>query len=201
MFYLLLNKLFYHHPFIKEKTLCRNEFKNYRTISNLSVLSKILEKIVAKRLNAHIEEQLLSTNVQSAYKRFHSTETALLKIHNDTILNMDNGKATTLTLLDLSAAFDNIDNSTLLERLNGYFGISGTVFHWFKSYISNIQKRVHIDGSLSCPQYLHFGVPQGSVLGPFLFCLYTTSICQIITIHDVSRHMYADDTQVYIELS
>ena len=114
---------------------------------------------------------------------------------------MDNGKVTALTLLDLSAAFDTIDYSTLLERLYGHFGISGTVFQWFKSYISNRQQRVHIDGSLSCLQDLHFGVPQGSVLGPLLFCLYTTSISQIVTNHDVSHHMYADDTQVYIELS
>ena len=64
-----------------------------------------------------------------------------------------------------------------------------------------IQQRIHIDGSLSCPQDLHFGVPQGSVLGPFLFCLYTTSTSKILTTHDVSHHMYADDTQVYIELS
>ena len=132
-------------PLIKKKTLCRNEFKNYRPISNLSFLSKILEKIVAKRLNAHIEEHLLSNHVQSSYKRFHSTETALLKIHNDIICNMDNGKVTALTLLDLSAALDTI--------------------------------------------------------GPILFCLYTTSISQMINTHDVSHHMYADDAQVYIELS
>ena len=117
---------------IKKKTLCRNELKNYHPISNLSFLSKILEKIVAKRLNAHIEEQLLSNHEQSAYKRFHSTETALLTIHNDIICNMDNGKVTTLKLLDLSAAFDAIDHLTLLERLHGHFGISGIVFHWFK---------------------------------------------------------------------
>ena len=114
---------------------------------------------------------------------------------------MDNGKVTALTLLDLSAAFDTIDHSTLLERLHGHFGISDAVFRWFKSYISNRQQRVHIDGSLSCTQDLHFGIPQGSVLGPFLFCLYTMSISQIITTHDVSHHMYADDTQVCIELS
>ena len=70
-------------PLIKKKTLCRIEFKNYRPISNLSFLSKVLEKIVTKRLNAHIEEQLSSHHVQSAYKHFHSTETAILKIHND----------------------------------------------------------------------------------------------------------------------
>ena len=188
-------------PLIKKKTLCRNEFKNYRPISNLSFLSKILEKIVAKRLNAHIEEHMLSNHVQSSYKRFHSTETALLKIYNDIICNMDNGKVTALTLLDLSAAFDTIDHATLLERLHGHLSISGTVLQWFKSYISNRQQRVHIDGSLSCPQDLHFGVPQGSVLGPSLFCLYTTSISKIITTHDISHQMYADDTHVYIELS
>ena len=129
-----------------------------------------MKKIVAKRLNAHIEEHLLSNYVQSAYKRFHSTETALLKIHNDIICNMDNGKVTALTLLDLSAAFDTIDHAALLERRHGHFGISGIVLQWIKLYISNRQQRVHIDGSLSCPQDLPFGVPQVSVLGPFLFC-------------------------------
>ena len=70
---------------------------------------------------------------------------------------------------------------------------------WF--FADYASQDLHIDGSLSCPQDLRFGVPQGSVLGPFLFCLYTTSISQIITTHDVSHHMYADDTQVYLELS
>ena len=126
----------------------------------------------------------------------------LLKIHNDKICNMDNGKVTALTLLDMSAAFYTIDHSTLLERLHAHFGISGTVFQWFKSYISYRQQQIfHIDGPLSCPQYLHFGVSQWSVLGPFRLCLYTTSISQIITTHEVSHHMYADDTHVYIEIS
>ena len=122
-------------------------------------------------------------------------------MHNDIICNMDNDKVTALTLLDLSAAFDTIDHATPLERLHGHFDIYCTVLQLFKSYISNRQQRVHIVGSLSCTQDLHFGVPQGSVLGSFLFCLYTTSISQIITTHDVSHHMYADDTQVYIEIS
>ena len=133
--------------------------------------------------------------------RTKKTLAYIICTHNYIICNMGNGKVTSLTLLDVSAAFDTIGHSTLLERLHGHFGISGAVFHWFKSYISNRQQCVHIDRSLSCPQNLHFGVPQGSVLGPFLFCLYTTSISQIITTHDVSHHMYADDTQVYIELS
>ena len=178
-------------PLIKKKTLCRNEFNNYRPISNLSFLSKILEKIVAKRLNSHIEEQLLSNHVQSAYKHFNSTETALLKIHNDIICNVGNGKIIALTLLDLPAVFDTIDHSTILERLHGHFGIFGTVVQWFKSYISNRQQRVHIDGSLSCPQDLYFGVPQ--------VCPWPFSVLFIHNVtHDVSHHMYADDIQVYI---
>ena len=159
-------------PPIKKKTLCRNEFKNYGPISNLSFLSKTLEKIVAKRLNAHTEELLLSNHVQSAYKRFHSTETALLKIHNDIICNMDNDKVTALTLLYLSAAFDTIDHSTLLERLHGHFGISGTVFKWFKSYISNRPQRVHIHGSLSCPHIFISASHRG--LSSALFCFVYT---------------------------
>ncbi len=117
----------------------------------------------------HIEEHLLSNHVQSAYKRFHSTETALLKIHNDILCNMDNGKVTALTLLDLSAAFDTIDNASLLERLHGHFGISCAVLQWFKSYISNRQQRVHIDGSLSYPQDLHLA----------LFCFVYTQSRQV----------------------
>ena len=144
--------------------------------------------------NEHIRG---TTRVTRASKRNHRKMIELvLACHNDIICNMDNGKVTALTLLDLSVAFDTIDHSTFLERLHGHFGISGTVFQWFKSYFSNRQQRVHIDGSLSCPQDLHFGVPQG----PFLFCLYTTSMSQIINTHGVSIHMYADDTQVYIEL-
>ena len=112
---------------LQKQTLCKDDLRNYRPISNLSFLSKILEKVVANRLHEHIYNHHLSNDLQSAYKRFHSTETALLKIHNDIVDNMDNGKVTALTLLDLSAAFDTIDHSILLQRLHRYFGISGPV--------------------------------------------------------------------------
>ena len=175
------------------------------------------QHIIFTNIMNHFDYHSVLTDRQHGFRSKHSTESQLIitthdlaqslnnklqvDIHNDIICNMDNGKVTALTLLDLSAAFDTIDHSALLERLHVHFSISGTVFQWFKSYISNRQQRVHIDGSLSCPQDLHFGVPQGSVLDPFLFCLYTTSISQMINTHDVSHHMYADDTQVYIELS
>ena len=116
---------------------------------------------------------------------------------------MDNGKVTALTLLDLSAAFDTIDHSILLQRLHRYFGISGPALRWFKSFLSDRHQTINISGTLShiSPQHLPFGVPQGSVLGPVLFSLYTTSLSQVIANRNLSHHLYADDTQVYISLS
>ena len=137
------------NPLIKKQTLCKNDLRNYRPISNLSFLSKILEKVVANRLHEHIYNHHLSNDLQSAYKRFHSTETALLKIHNNIVDNMDNGKVTTLTLLDLSAAFDTIDHSILLQRLHRYFGISGPALRWFKSFLSDRYQSINISGTLS----------------------------------------------------
>ena len=100
-------------PLQKKPSLDRNILKNYRPVSNLSFISKLIEKVVAKQLNEFISrEGLLNVN-QSAYKSSHSTETALLKIQNDIAFSMDSGKAVALTLLDLSAAFDTIDHSLL----------------------------------------------------------------------------------------
>ena len=87
----------------------------------MSFISKILEKVVAKRLGSHIISNNLSNVFQSAYKKLHSTETALLKVHNDITLNMDNGRVTALTLLDLSAAFDTINHSILMDRLSVWY--------------------------------------------------------------------------------
>ena len=112
------------------------------------------------------------TAFQSAYRKHHSTESALLNIHNDILLNMANGSVTALTLLDLSAAFDTIDHTILLDRLNVYYGISELALSWFKSY--------QLGRTLSHPAVLQYGVPQGSVLGPILFSLYTNPISLII---------------------
>ena len=154
--------------------------------------------MVANRLHEHIYNHHLSNDLQSAYKRFHSTETSLLKIQNDIVDNMDNGKVTALILLDISVAFDTFDHLIFLQRLYIYFGISGPALRWFISYFSDRYQSINISGILSCPHHLSFGVPQGSGLGPVLFNLYTTSLSQIITNHNLSHHLYADDTQVYI---
>ena len=105
-------------------------------------------------------------------------------------------------LLDLSAAFDTIDHSTLLECLQRWFGVGGSVLKWFTSYLTARVQAVKIGSTLSDFCNLLFGVPQGSVLGPFLFSLYTTPLSSIISRHTgVKFHFYADDTQLYIHLA
>ena len=140
--------------------------------------------------------------LQSAYRKQHSTESALLKIHNDILLNMAKGSVTALTLLDLSAAFDTIDHTILLNRLNGYYGISELALGWFKSYLLGRTHSVKVGSTLSHPVALHYGVSQGSVLGPILFSLYANPISSIIHSHSsINYHFYADDTHLYIALS
>ena len=106
-------------PLLK-KTYLSKKLKKYRPVPNLSFISKILEKIVANRLQAHIKNNHLSNPLQSAYRKHHSTESALLKVHNDIIISMDKGEVTAITLLDLSAAFDTIDHATLTDRLSDW---------------------------------------------------------------------------------
>ena len=144
----------------------------------------------------------LMTAFQSVYRKHHSTESALLNIHNDILLNMAKGSVTALTLLDLSAAFDTIDHTVLLDTLNVYYVISKLALGWFKSYLSGKTHSVKVGSTLSHPAALQYGVPQGSVLGPILFSLYTNPISSVIHSHSsINHHFYADDTQLYITLS
>ena len=142
------------------------------------------------------------TAFQSVYRKHHSTESALLNVHNDILLNMAKGSVNALTLLDLSAAFDTIDHTIHLDRLNVYYGISELALGWFKSYLSGRTHSVKVGSTLSHPAPLQYGVPQGSVLGPILFSLYTNPISSIFHSHSsIDYHFYANDTQLYIALS
>ena len=184
-------------PLIKKPNLDPNNFKNYRPVSNLPFLSKILEKVVLKQLKKHLTSNDLIEKFQSAYRQNHSTETALVKIMNDLLLSCDDSKVSILALLDLSAAFDTIDHSILCDRLRSKFGITGTVLSWFNSYLTGRTMTVKVNGDSSQCYDLDFGVPQGSVLGPILYTLYTLTLGDVITSHSMHYHMYADDTQVY----
>ena len=101
-------------------------------------------------------------------------------------------------LLGLSAVFDIIDHNILLSRLSSWFGIHGTVLNWFKSYLSSCSFRVRWSGSQSSPHGSFYGVPQGSVLGPLLFILYTTPLSTLISSHSLNHHLYSDDTQIFL---
>lgn len=114
---------------------------------------------------------------------------------------MDGGKVTALTLLDLSAAFDTIDHGILLQRLEKWYGFSGVVISWLNSYLSDRLQSVKLDHCLSKKEILRSGVPQGSVLGPLLFTLYTGPLSHVIANQSVPHHLYADDTQLYISFS
>ena len=153
--------------------------------------------MVAKQLHDHLSQHQLYEKHQSAYRKRHSTETALTRVQNDILRAMDDSKATVLVLLDLSAAFDTVDHTFLLERLK-QFGISGTAESWFKSYLEDRAQKVHLHGSSSASSSLRFGVPQGSVLGPIVFTIYTIPLGEICRRHGVQYHLYADDTQLYV---
>ena len=176
-------------------------FKNFRPVSNLAFISKLVETVVAKQLRHYLNCNNLFPVFQSAYRQNHSTETALIKVMNDILLNMNNQRVTLLILLDLSAAFDTVDHDTMLRRLEYSFGIQGKALSWFASYLSGRTQRVMINESLSKPFKLECGVPQGSCLGPLLFTLYTSELFEIIKYPLPMIHCYADDSQVYISFS
>jgi hypothetical protein len=188
-------------PLLKKPSLSKDDLKNYRPVSNLSFISKVVERVISKRIQSHISSSKSANPCQSAYKQFHSTETALLKIHNDVLRSMDGGKVTALTLLDLSAAFDTIDHRILLDRLHTWFRISGPALDWFSSYLSDRSQQIKLGDTLSPSVLIPFGVPQGSVLGPVLFTLYTTPLSAVIEGHSIQHHLYADDSQLYISFS
>ena len=188
-------------PLLKKPSLSTDDLNNFRPISNLIFISKILEKVVASRIQFHLSSNSLSSSFQSAYRIFQSTETTLLKIHNDLILAMDRGEVTSLILLDLSAAFDTVDHSILLTRLQNWFGLDGLSLDWFSSYLSLRSQAVSINDSISAFSTLSCGVPQGSVLGPLLFTLYTTPLGSMISKNTLKYHLYADGTQLYISFT
>jgi hypothetical protein len=184
-------------PLLKKPDMDPADVKSYRPISNLSVLSKLLERLVARQLLDYLTTSKLLPELQSAYRACHSTETAVLKVLGDILHAVDHGDLACLTLLDLSAAFDTVDHDTLLRRLRETYGLHGNVHNWFTSYLGRRTQFVRRGGTRSLPTRVLYGVPQGSVLGPILFLLYTADLLELIKSHGLHPHLYADDTQVY----
>ena len=187
-------------PLLKKTGLDSDILKKYRPVSNLTFISKVIEKVISGRLNEHLINNSLFDPLQSAYRDKHSTETALIKVQNDILSALDAGSSAILLMLDLSAAFDTIDHDILLARLCNDYGITGNALEWFRSYLTGRIQRVVIEDSVSVDQELDFEVPQGSVLGPRIYCMYTKPVSDIIQRHGVCHHSYADDTQLYMTM-
>jgi len=184
-------------PLLKKPGSDKSEVKNYRPISNLSFVSKLMERCASHQLTSYLSTNKLIPCHQSAYRANHSTETALLKVYSDFVDAFDKGEITLLCMLDMSAAFDTVDHQILLERLEKTHGIEDGALEWLKSYLSDRVQTVVCGNNTSSVSEVDRGVPQGSVLGPLLFLLYTVDINKIIQSHGLHDHAYADDNQIY----
>ena len=165
-------------PIIKKTTLSHSNLSSYRPISQLSSISKTLERIVSAQLIHYITTNSIIDKFQSAYLPHRSTESALNLIINDLLISLDNKAPCYLVLLDLSSAFDTLNHDILSLRLNE-IGIHGHVHSWFMSFLSLRSSSVKINSSFSTSFISTHGVPQGSVLGPLLFIIYILPIQSI----------------------
>ena len=162
-------------PLLKKSTLDSGELKDYRPVSNLSLVSKLTKKVVAACLIVHLQRNNLQVPSQSAYKQYCSIETALLKGQNDILHILDKRKEAALLLLDLSAAFDTIDHGILLHTLQYEIGITGECLRYLKCSLKDRSQAVRISGKQTKDTRLTCGFLQGSVLVPLLFSKYTLS--------------------------
>ena len=158
----------------------------------------MIERIAAEQLGEYIKENGLGDVRPSAYKTHHSVETTLLALQSELLVVLDSGREAYLVLLDLSAAFDTVDHDLLLNILNKSYNVNGTALQWFSSYLKGRSFKVRMGTEYSTSKPLPMGVPQGSVLGPILFNMFSSGLRTIFRKYDVSSYSYADDTQFYV---
>ena len=166
---------------------------NYRPISLLPVISKVIEKVVFLQVYNYFVENKLLYDSQYGFRKLHSTEYAALEFTDQIIINLDQGKLPLAIFLDLSKAFDTIDHSILIHKLH-YYGIQGTALNWFKSYLYNRKQYVQFNNCNSSHSAITTGVPQGSILGPLLFIIYMNDISEVTNKFHFT--LYADDTSL-----
>ena len=180
-------------PILKKQKPDPYSFSNYRPISHLPLLSKILERIVSKQLIAHVNKNNLFDPFQSVFV----TETAFLRITDTILSTLNSNTCCQLILFDLSSAFYTLDHNILISRLT-LMGISGLALKWFTSYLTNRNISIMIEKSYSPLSPLNYGIPQGSVLGPSFFSIYIRPIADLIKkFPNIHYHIFADDIQLF----
>ena len=184
-------------PLLKKPSLDPSDLTSYRPISNLRTFGKLLERLVQLQLRPHLLSAPAFSPYQSAYRPSYSTETAGLFISNH-LFRASSPSPSLLVSLDLSSAFDCISHSILLDRLSSDFGLSGVSLSWLHSYLTNRSQYVMWNGDKSSTTSVNMGVPQGSVLGPLLFCAYVSPVARLFDSLGLVHHAYADDTTFFL---
>ena len=182
----------------QKPTLDKDILKNYRPILNLSLVSKITERVVKSRLNEHLWSNFLYNRNQSAYIKYHCTENTILSLYDHLITAISHQQVSCFCLVDLPAAFDTIDHSIFLHRLSSWFGIAVSALTWFKTYLTSCSFSVLASGFASPPYPVSCVVPQGFVLGPIHFNMYTILLSALISSWSLHHHLYANDIQIFI---
>ena len=131
-------------PILNKSNLEVNNLSKYRPVSQIPFIAKVVEKCACNLLHEHCQANNLYPKMQSAYRSNHSTETALLTVHNDLLRALDERHEVVIVLLDLSAAFDTIDHTIFLNRLESYYGLSKSALSWFSSYLTDRTQKVVI---------------------------------------------------------
>ena len=183
---------------LKKPTLDPGDTNSFRPISQLSFVSKLVERAVAVRFTRHCDQNRLLPARQSAYRCHHSTETAVLIVYNDIVPSVDKGQLVPLVLLDFSSAFDTVDHDCLLYVLQHRFSVDGDAMTWFRSYLADRTRTFIAGEDRHGPLSVNCSVPQGSVLGPIKFIAYTEDVTELIAKHGVNYHMWADDIRAAV---